>query len=232
MLHAMMELSVSLLAARAPSRRTPVAKADLLRRLRAIEDPDWPAPLTPGVDCDLEIHRRSPRESNRRRWALAGSGGNARVRLLLDDSRAEVRVNESAGSYRFFVGRAGWLPVLRGSAGAAAGPPGAALVDEIGEVARRAGWTMRPVVWRSQATHRGLRVRRMLVPEMLRRWSPRRFWGVLYPASFAAAIAVLVTAAGPLSRSQWLVLGGVVAAWWLVWTSLMWVLGGFRRSNH
>lgn len=56
MLHAMMELSVSLLAARAPSRRTPVAKADLLRRLRAIEDPDWPAPLTPGVDCDLEIH--------------------------------------------------------------------------------------------------------------------------------------------------------------------------------
>ncbi len=227
MLHAMMEFSVSLLARRPSSRRRPVTKVELLRRLLTIDDPDWPAPLAEGGDCDLEIRWRLPRARERKRWAIAGSGGGGRMRLLLDESRGEVRLHEVGGSYGFFLGLAGWLPRVRGSAGAGAGPPGQAMIDQISRVALHSGWGVRPVLWRYQATHRGLGRLRRLAPTSLRRWPARRFWGVVYPVSFFAGVAYLVAILGPLSRRDWLLVVGVCAAWWGVWGLLVWSLAGF-----
>lgn len=94
-------------------------------------------------------------------------------------------------------------------------------------MALRSGWGVRPVLWRFQATHRGLRLLEKLTPVARGRWPARRFWGVLYPVSFFGGIAYLLAILGPLSPGGWVLVVGVTAAWWGVWGLLVWTLVGF-----
>lgn len=95
---------------------------------------------------------------------------------------------------------------------------------------------MRPVLWWFQATHRGTRLLERLTPAPLRRWPARRFWGLLYPASYILGMGYFVAIAGPLDGQNLLLLLGISAIWWGVWAFLVWVLVGFpafwrRRSG-
>src|SRR5438128_43305 len=75
-----------------------------------------------------------------------------------------------------------------------------------------------------------------LTPAPLRRWTARRFWGVLYPLSYVLSIGYLVAIVGSLDRHTLLVLIGVSAGWWGVWGFLAWALSGFpafwRRTRR
>lgn len=227
MLHAMMEFTVSLLADRPRSNRQPLPAGELCLRLLALNRPDQPYRLTEGQDCDLEIYWETAEAPLTGRFAIASRASAGRLRLLLDEPRHEVRLNRVDHSYGFFLGLAGWLPRIGGYLSFQAGPPGPALTGEISRVARRSGWGIRPVLWWFQATHRGYRFLEMLTPVPLRRWPARRFWGILYPLSFALGIGYLVAIIGPLDRHNLLVLLGVSAAWWGTWGFLVWMLRGF-----
>jgi hypothetical protein len=74
-----------------------------------------------------------------------------------------------------------------------------------------------------------------LTPALLRRWTARQFWGVLYPFSYFLGLGYLVAIIGPLDRHTLLMLIGVSAIWWGIWAFLAWALSGFpslRRKRH
>lgn len=80
------------------------------------------------------------------------------------------------------------------------------------------------MLWWFQATHRGYHLLETLTLVPLRQWSPRRFWGVLYPLSYILGMGYLVLIIG---REAWtmnnlLVMVVVSAAWWGIWGFLAW----------
>lgn len=83
------------------------------------------------------------------------------------------------------------------------------MTRELSRITNRAGWSLRPVLWWFQATHRGFHRLETLTPAPLRRWSARRFWGILYPLSYLLGMSYLVVIIGPFDRHNWLVLVGV-----------------------
>ncbi len=236
MVHAMMEFTVSLLAEAPKPRRRPLAADELRRRLLAANRPDFPDRLVKGEDCDLEIRWRQENAPPPGRRAAGRAASEGRLRLLLDERRRELRLNQVGRSYVYLFGLSGWLPRLRGYAGFHSGPPGHPMAAELGRIATRAGWSVRPVIWWFQATRRGQRRLEALTPPPLRRWPARRLWGLLYPLSFVLAMGYLVLIAGPLDRRNVLLLAAVSAAWWGVWGFLAWMLRGFpafrRRRNR
>ena len=227
MVHAMMEFTVSLLVQRPPAKRTPVAADELRRRLLAADEGDQLCRLVAGKDCDLEIYwetREAPQPSRR---AIARGASAGHLRLLLDEQRHEVRINEVTRSYYWFVGLSGWVPRIAAYAGAAAGPPGQAITREISRVAGQGGWTVRPVLWWFQATKRGHRFLETATPAPLRQWPARRLWGILYPLSYVLGIGYLLAIVGPLDGQDVLMIVGISAVWWGIWGFLVWVLLGF-----
>jgi hypothetical protein len=227
MLHAMMEFTVSLLVERPQSNRKPITADELRQRLLAVNEADRPDPLVAGQDCDLEIDWELAAVPQPRRLAIVKAASGGRLRLLLDEQRHELRLNEVTRSYYFFFGLAGRLPRLSGYAGFQSGPPGHPMTKELSRIANRGGWNVRPVLWWFQATHRGYHVLESLTPAPLRRWPARRFWGVLYPLSYVLGLGYLAAIIGALDRHDWLLLGGVSAAWWGGWGFLVWMLLGF-----
>jgi hypothetical protein len=225
MVYAMMEFTVTLLQ-RPPANRKPVAGDELRRRLLALNKPDHSHPLVVGQDCDLEM-RWQHEDSRRSRFALSRHSSSSHMRFLLDEQRHELRMHQVDSGSGFFLGLEGWLPRLQGYASMSAGPPDQMLTRDISHLAYRCGWTVRPVLWWFQATHSGSRALQALTPTALRRWSTRRFWGVLYPLSYFLGIGYLVAIVGPLDRHTLLVLIGVSAGWWGVWGLLAWALSGF-----
>jgi hypothetical protein len=225
MVYAVMEFTVALLQ-RPPANRKPVAGDELRRRLLALNEPNNPHPLIVGQDCDLEI-RWEHEDIRRSRFALSRHSRSSHVRLLLDEQRHELRMNQVDSGSGFFLGLEGWLPCLQGYASMSAGPPGQMLTKDISHMAYRCGWTVRPVLWWCQATHSGSRVLQALTPAPLRRWPARRFWGVLYPLSYFLGLGYLVAIIAPLDRRTLLVLIGVSAIWWGIWGFLAWALSGF-----
>jgi hypothetical protein len=149
------------------------------------------------------------------------------IRLLLDEHRHDLRMNQVSRSYSFFLGLVGWLPRLGGYASAQSGPPGGLMTEEISRVANHYGWNVRPVLWWFQATHRGYRFLERLTPPPLRRWPSRRLWGLLYPLSYFIGVGYLVLIAGGLDWHNWLLLVGVSAGWWGIWGLLVWAMLGF-----
>ena len=127
---------------------------------------------------------------------------------------------------------AGWLPRLQASASAQSGPPGAAQQKEISQIANRCGWTVQPVIWWFQATHRGFQTLEALTPKPLRGWSARRFWGSLYPLSFLLAIAYLIAITGGFAWDDLWLMVLVSAGWWGIWGFLVWMLLGFPAFWH
>jgi hypothetical protein len=234
MVYAMMEFTVTLLQ-RPPANRKPVAGDELRRRLLALNEPDNLHPLVVGQDCDLEI-RWEHEDFRRGRFVLSRHSNSSHLRFLLDEQRHELRMNQVDSSSGFFLGLEGWLPRLQGYASFSAGPPGQMLTKDISQMTYRSGWTVRPVIWWFQATHSGSRLLQALTPAPLRRWTARRFWGVLYPLSYFLGIGYLVAIVGSLDRHTLLVLLGVSAGWWGVWGFLAWALSGFpafwRRTRR
>lgn len=227
MVHAMIEFTVSLLAQRPHGKTAPLAADALRQRLLAEAALDPTRRLAAGQDCDLEIAWRDEQPARPGRWAISKASSRTHIRLLLDEQRHELRLNEASRSFYYFLGLVGWLPVIRGFAGAQSGPPGAAITQEVARIANRYGWSVRPVVWWFQATHRGYRLLEALTPVPLRRWPARRFWGLLYPLNFFLGMAYIVLIMGGLDwRGMW-VLAGVSAGWWGVWGLLVWAMRGF-----
>ncbi len=227
MLHAMMEFTVSLLAQRPPARRKPIAAAELRERLLALNRAGLPDQLVEGRDCDLEIYSQVEYPPPAGRFAIGKGASVQHLRLLLDEGRRELRLNQVSHSYGFFLGIVGWLPRIRGYFSFQAGPPGQAMTKEISQIANQSGWVVRPALWWFQTTYRGYRFLERLTPALLRRWPARRFWGILYPLSYALGLVYLVAMIGPLDRHNLLLLLGISAAWWGIWGFLVWVLCGF-----
>jgi hypothetical protein len=225
MLHAMMEFSVALLVKR-PANRKPVALEELRRRLLALDKADLPHPLVEGEDCDLEM-KWSYEDTRRGRFALSRQASSSHLRFLLDEQRRELRMHQTDSGSSFFVGLQGWLPRLQGSAGFGAGPPGQALTQEIEQIAKRSGWTVRPMLWWFQTTHSGTRFLQAMTPAPLRLWPARRFWGILYPLSFFLGIGYLAVIIWPFDWHNLLLIIGISAAWWAVWGFLIWAICGF-----
>ena len=227
MVHAMMEFTVSLLQQRAPAGRAPIAGDELRRRLLALNDPAQPHRLVEGSDCDLEIFWATEQAPPRGRFVVAKRASTNRLRFLLDEQRHELRMNQVSQAYGCVFGLVGWLPTLEAYFSAQSGPPGQSLSKEISRTAQRAGWHVRPVVWWFQATRRGYRILELLTPAPLRRWPARRFWGILYPLSYAMGMGTILAIIGPLERDNLWILIGVSAGWWGIWGLLVWALRGF-----
>ncbi|MBI3942306.1 MAG: hypothetical protein HY326_04775 [Chloroflexi bacterium] len=235
MLHAMMEFTVSLLAQRPQSHRKPIPADELRQRLLAANEGDQPYPLVEGKDCDLEIRWELEKVPQPSRWAIASAASGGRLRLLLDEHRHEVRMNQVTYSYYFFFGLTGWLPRLGGYAGVQSGPSGHPMTKALSRIANRGGWSVRPVLWWFQATYRGYHLLERLTPAPLRRWPARRFWGMLYPLSYVLGMGYLVVIIGSLDRQDVLLLAGISTVWWGIWGFLVWVLRGFPafwRGRH
>jgi hypothetical protein len=226
MLQAMMEFTVSLLVQGPQVKRKPIPAARLRQRLLAVNEGDQPDQLVGGKDCDLEIcwERKEVPQHGRLAIAKAASGGC--LRLLLDEQRHEVRMNQVARSYYFFFGLVGWLPRFRGYAGVESGPPGHPMTKKLSLIANRGGWSVRPVLWWFQATYGGYQLLQTLTPKPMRRWPARRFWGILYPLSYLLSMGYLVMVIG-FERRDWLLLAGISLVWWGVWGFLVWMLCGF-----
>jgi hypothetical protein len=227
MLHAMMEYTVSLLAQRPQASRNPIPAGELRQRLLAVSEHAQPYHLAEGQDCDLEITWETGEIPRSGRLFIAKSASRSRVRLLLDESRHELRMNQVSRSYYFFLGLSGWLPRIGGYAGAQSGPPETALTQEVSRIANRYGWTVRPMLWWFQTTYRGVHFLESLTPAPLRRLPARRFWGILYPLAYFLSIAYLMVIAGPLEWEDVLIAIGISAVWWGVWGFLVWAIRGF-----
>ena len=227
MIHAMMEFTVSLLVQRPPANRKPITADELRQRLLVVNEADQPYPLVEGKDCDLEIYWELGEVPQPSRLAIAKAASGGRIRLLLDEQRHELRMNQVTRSYYFFFGLIGWLPRLGGYAAVQSGPPGPAMTKELDRITNRGGWSVRPVLWWFQATHRGYHLLETLTPAPLRHWSARRFWGILYPLSYVLGMGYLVVIIGSLDRHDLLLMVGISAIWWGVWGFLVWMLCGF-----
>lgn len=227
MLHAMMEFTTSLLAQRPHANRKPIPAEELRQRLLAGHKADQSYQLIAGKDCDLEIYWELQEGLPPGRLAIAKAASGGRLRLLLDEQCHEVRMNQVTRSYYFFLGLTGWLPHLGGYASFQSGPPGYAMTKEFSRIANRGGWSVRPVLWWFQATYRGYHLLETLTPVPLRRWSTRRFWGILYPLSYVLGMGYLVLIIGSLDRHNFLILVGISAIWWGIWGFLAWILCGF-----
>ncbi len=227
MLHAMMEFTVSLLVQRPPARRKPTTAGELRKRLLAADQADQPHPLVRGKDCDLEIYWEQREAPPPGRLSIAKAASSGRLRFLLDERRFEMRMNQVSRSYYFFFGLTGWLPRLSGFAGVQSGPPGHAATEKFGRIANRSGWSVRPVLWWFQATYNGYRWLETLTPAVFRRWPARRFWGILYPLSYALGVGYLVLILGSADSNDVVLLVGISAIWWGAWAFLAWMLRGF-----
>jgi hypothetical protein len=227
MLVAMMEFTVSLLVQQSPANRRPIPAKELLQRLLAESQDSQSYRLVEGKDCDLEIVWEAAGVPSSGRTVISKSSSRNHIRLLFDENRHELRLNQVSRSLYFFIGMVSWLPRVEGYTSFQSGPPEAAMTQEISRIAIRHGWTVRPVLWWFQATHRGYQLLEKLTPKPVRRWSPRHFWGFLYPLSFLLMITYLVVIVGGLDSVNLPVLIGVSAGWWGIWVFLVWMLSGF-----
>lgn len=112
MLQAMMEFTVSLLVQRPQAKRRPLPAQELEQRLLALSQDAHPYRLVAGQDCDLEIVWEPVETTAAERTRYAKSASRSHIRLLFDETRHDLRVNQVSRSYFFLIGMVGWLPRL------------------------------------------------------------------------------------------------------------------------
>jgi hypothetical protein len=236
MVHAMMEFTISLLVQRPQDLREPIQVDRLRERLLAVNETGQPHPITAGKDCDLEVEWELEKAPLPGRLTVSRAASRSHLRLLLDERRHQVRMNQADHSYYLFFGFAGWLPRITAYAGIQSGPPGGQIIEQPSRISTRSGWSVRPVLWWFQATYSGYRLLEILTPAPFRHWSARRFWGIRYPVSFFLGIGYLAAIIGSLESKELVLLAGISAIWWGVWGLLVWMLCGFpafwRRSGR
>ena len=257
MLEAMMQCTLALVMGK-PRQWKQHATADELRaKLLALTTPGQPWRIEPGTDCDLRLVWDALDAEWRAQWRTVKLSVIYDARLLLDEVRHELRINEHVRTANTFVGFTGWSLVaswrwsaswgiVEGSwAGVAYGMrhtrwprvgdavpyvvSSSAETKAIAKVARQAHWTVRPVFWPFQATRHGLALFRRVMPDRLEVAPSRRFWSIAYPASFAAFALYLLLLIGVPDVHNTLVLLLIFGVWWGIWCPLAWALCGFPR---
>ena len=262
MVHAMVEFTLGLLIERPYANRRPLPAEDLKQQLLDHNLPDRPYRLVEGEEGELELQWDVVDAAWRQQFASVKLTTFYRARLLLDEVRHEVRIQEFMRTGSFFLGFNGWIPHLHFAFSAHWGPMNAnwsghaygilsGFPPQIGEVVsftlhtaevkkeisqsvRQGGWAFRPVIWTSQVRRSRLRA---LTPAPLKRIPHGRFWGVLYPASYALGIGYLLAIIG---RPGWtarnlLIIAGISVIWWGMWGFLTWAIAGFpslRRQRR
>ena len=231
MVHAMVQLTVSLLAQRPSHRRKPLTADALRAKLAALASIDTSYTLREGEDCDIEFIRTDTANATeprlRARWSTTVT-----LRLLLDDARHDVRIGEASRSAGYTIGLAGWLPRLWAYAGYHAGPPGRSpLTDAISKAVLAGGWSYRPVIFPYQATYRGAAFMQWLTPAPLRQTRAVTLWGILYPLSYWLGMGWLIALGGSemYTAHNLIILALISAVWWGIWAFLAWALCGFPR---
>jgi hypothetical protein len=262
MVYAMMEYTVVLIDGESRPRPERAAEgAELKRRLLALNDPRAPHRLVEHGDVGLLVHWDPVDPVWRGSFARVKLSNAYGARMLLDETRCEVRWYEWSRTGPLFIGFEGSRPrvVLRAYyaagdlrtqtyAGVAYGiGPGrfpmiedlrefevdvAGLRARIADVASEGRWTMRSThIW-FQTRPPLFRLTQALVPEAIRMLPRRRFWGIAYPASYALAIAALWAVSGPPTARHALIVTGISVAWWGLWGLLVWpALGAHSRRR-
>jgi hypothetical protein len=261
MVYAMMECTVALLdAAPKPSSRL-VNGAELRANLLALNEPGAPYRIVEHADVGMLVHWDPTDLAWRAAFARVTLSTVYGARMLIDDTRREVRwyewvrtgslfigVDESRPRFNFplyylagdlavaaYSGLAygigpGWWPAIEDvrEFGVDAG----ALKARIAGVIAEGRWT-----WRS--THIWFQTRpplfhltRSLLPEAVRLLPRRRFWGVVYPASYVLTLAALLGVSGAITAGNVLIAIGISAGWWALWGLLVWLIVGARSPRR
>jgi len=254
MVHAMVQYVLSLMVKRPAVRRKVVPAAEMKTRLERINAAEQPYKLKHGLDWDYELQWQVVDAEWRKRFARINLTSLYRARLLLDETKREVRLQEHMRSSSFFLGFQGWIPRFRWRWSAYWGPMkgqwsgrafglGAGSLPQIGEVvdfsidtdaAREAitkianggGWAVRPVILQYQISRKWQRRLQRLTPGPVLRLQDRHFWAIMYPGSYVAAIAYLFLISGRTlgEPANLAILLLVSASWWGIWGLLTWVL--------
>jgi hypothetical protein len=260
MVFAMMQFTVALLVKQPPPGPKAADRSELLERLLTLNSPENPYRLVKGKDCDLELRWNPIEASWAGRFARVKYSSVYQARMLLDDTRHELRWWEMLRTSSIFFGLDGWIPRFNWSwwiqtgyintmwTGRAYGispgfPPrisdvSAFEVDtvtpktKISKVVTGSGWIFRPVLWWFQVERNEQSALQRLLPSGLKGMSARRLWGTAYAGSFLAGIVYFVVIAGPLGVSAWLWILAVSVVWWTAWGLLAWALTGFPAFWH
>lgn len=247
MVFAMMEFTVAVLRREPKRIGKPVDGATLRQRLLALNELGNPYRLVEDEDkkYDLLLDWEVVDASWRRPFAKVKLTTAYGARMLLDEERHEVRWYEWLRSANTFIGFDGWVPrfnfsyffragylnvVWKGTAyGLLPGwPPRIGRVyhfslntievkKEIGEIITESGWILRPTHLWFQTRRGTLSLGKRLLPARIRQLPPHRFWGVVYPLSFVAAIGYLLFVTGAYDPDTLLIVALVSAAWWGIW---------------
>jgi hypothetical protein len=269
MVFAMMEHMASLLERRPRAGSTSVDAAELRRRLLNLNDTGKPYRVIEGKVSDLEIDWDVVDDSWKTRFAKVKLSTVYHARMLLDETRHEVRWFEAIRTSNLFLGFDGWIPRFNVSIWAQAGyidvmwsgvaygiqpgfPPRIGgtqgyslntveIKHAISGVINRSGWIFRPTILWFQTKRGSFRVGQALLPSALTHWPARRFWGVVYPASYVATVAwIFWVTGGARDPKNLLALAAFSAFWWGIWgfitvifmiTSGKWKPGG-RSGGH
>jgi hypothetical protein len=244
MVYAMMEHMATLLVKRPRQGGVQVDAAELRRRLVGLNNPARPYRLIDGKVSDLELDWTVVDESWATRFSGVKLSTVYYARLLLDDVRHEARWFEVLRSSNVFLGFDGWIPRLnfgfwiqagfmsgawRGTAyGIQPGFPArlggsqpfSVNIDQVKQdvrgVVTRSGWTFRPTVFWFQTKRRSVAFTEALLPAFMKEWPARRFWRIVYPASFVATVGWIWWVAGG-GRSTLLAMAAFSAFWWAIW---------------
>ncbi len=252
MVYAMMECTVSFLVKRPPPGRKTVDAAELRHRLLGLNQPGNPYRLVDSRVADLELHWDVVDASWYELFAKVKLTIVYHARMLIDELQREVRWYEIMRSSNFLIGFDGWTLRLNFAfrlqtgylnvdwRGLAYGiisvfPPRIGRVykfhlntmrvkNEITRIVTESGWALRPRYLWFQTRRGSYQLGQALLPATLRRWPARRFWGLVYPASYVLTIGYLVAITGAYDFRNLLVFGAISAAWWGVWGFLAWIL--------
>lgn len=251
MVYAMMEQMATLLVKRPRHGVTAVDAGEVRRRLLGLNAPSKPYRLVEGKVSDLELDWTVVDESWTSRFSSVKLSTDYYARLLLDEATHEARWFEVLRSTNVFLGLSGWKPrfnfrfwiqsgfisgAWRGTAyGIWPGFParlGASrpfsinigeAKSDIRAVVTRSGWTFRPTVFWFQTKRTSVALTEALVPGFVKAWPRRRFWGIVYPVSFAAAVGWIWWVGGG-GRKNLVGMLAFSAFWWAIWGFIVLIL--------
>jgi hypothetical protein len=114
----------------------------------------------------------------------------------------------------------GWFPAIEDARDFSVDV--ATLRERISTIIAKGRWTLRPThIW-FQTGPTLFRVTQSIVPDTIRLLPRKRFWGIVYPASYVLAIAALWAGSGKWTTEGILIVAGISAAWWGMWGLLVW----------
>src|SRR4051812_19117735 len=242
-----------------PARRSAQSAAEARCALLALNEKQYPFRVIADSNTELHVQWDVVDASWFERFAKVKLTTTYRERLLLDESRHELRCHEQLRSSSFWLGFDGfkpcfnfWIFYTAGVAdivwsGVAYGikpgwPPRISQVyrfnldtiwgkREIERAVRAVGWTFRPVIWWFEATAAGAAWADRLTPAIMRHWGRRQFWGSVYGISWAGLVVTALLFLPPTAGAllPLVLVLGIVAA---VHFSVILFWKWLRRANQ